>query len=195
MEFTPKQLKVLQIEGSGTVGPQEDIWQVYMDGASNYRGAGVGIILISLEGIRLENSFRLGFPASNTEAEYEALLMGLKMSRQVGATWVKLYCDSSLIVSQIIGKFKAKDQRIMSYLREVEKLKCQFKRLEILHISRRNNSHVDSLATLASSVEDPLPRMVTVEILPFSILTPSDKNLMLSIHSSVSWMDPIIAYL
>ena len=177
------------------MGPREDIWQVYMDGASNYRGAGVGIILISLEGIRLENSFRLGFPASNTEAEYEALLMGLKMSRQVGATWVKLYCDSSLIVSQIIGKFKAKDQRMMSYLREVEKLKCQFKRLEILHISRRNNSHVDSLATLASSVEDPLPRMVTVEILPFSSLTPSDKNLMLSIHSSVSWMDPIIAYL
>ena len=84
---------------------------------------------------------------------------------------------------------------MMSYLREVEKLKCQFKRLEILHISRRNNSHVDSLATLASSVEDPLPRMVTVEILPFSSLTPSDKNLMLSIHSSVSWMDPIIAYL
>ena len=83
----------------------------------------------------------------------------------------------------------------MSYLREVRILKCQFKMLKISHISRGNNSHVDTLATLASSVEDPLPRMVTVELLSFSSLTPTDKNLVLSIHPSISWMDPIIAYL
>ena len=74
-------------------------------------------------------------------------------------------------------------------------LKCQFKRLEISHISRGNNCHADSLATLASLVEDPFPRMVMVEPLPLSSLTTSDNNLVLSIRSSVSWMDPIIAYL
>ena len=77
-EFTPKQLEVLQIEESRTVGPQEDIWQVYVDGESNCQGTGAGIILISLEGIRVEKSLRLGFPASNNEAEYEALLAGSK---------------------------------------------------------------------------------------------------------------------
>ena len=94
-----------------------------------------------------------------------------------------------------MDEFEAKDQRMMSYLREVGMLKCQFKRLEISHISRGNNSHVESLAILASSVEDPLPRIVAVELLPFSNLTPSNKNLVLSIHLFVSWMDPIIAYL
>lgn len=84
---------------------------------------------------------------------------------------------------------------MMSHLREVGMLKCRFKRLEISHISRGNNCHADSLATLTSSVEYPFPRMVTVELLPFSNLTTFDNNLVLSIHSSVSWMDPIIAYL
>ena len=83
----------------------------------------------------------------------------------------------------------------MSYLREVGMLKCQFKRLKISHISRGKNNHANFLATLVSSMEDPLSRMVTVELLPFSNLTPSDKNLVLSIHSSVSWMDPNIVYL
>lgn len=93
-EFTPKLPKVLQIYEVRTVKTQEDIWQVYIDGASNYREAGVGIILISSEGIRVEKSFRLGFPISNNEEEYEALLVGLRMSKQIGAERVQLYCDS-----------------------------------------------------------------------------------------------------
>ena len=57
---------------------------MYVDGASNCRGAEVGIIIISLKGVRVEKSFRLGFLVSNNEVEYEALLAGLRMSRQVG---------------------------------------------------------------------------------------------------------------
>lgn len=98
---------------------REEIWQVYVDGASNCQGIGVGIILISLEGIRMEKSFRLGFPTFNNEVEYEALLAGLRMSKQVGEDRVQLYCDSRLVVSQIMGKFKAKDHKMISYLKEV----------------------------------------------------------------------------
>lgn len=52
------------------------MWQMYVDGASNCRGTGVGIFLISLKGIRVEKLFRLGFLTSNNEAEYKALLAG-----------------------------------------------------------------------------------------------------------------------
>ena len=52
---------------------------MYVNGVSNCRGVGVGIILISPEGIRVEKSFRLNFLTSNNEAEYEALLVGLRM--------------------------------------------------------------------------------------------------------------------
>ena len=54
---------------SATVAPS---WKVYMDGASNRKGAGVGIMLITLEKLIMEKLLRLGFLATNNEAEYEA---------------------------------------------------------------------------------------------------------------------------
>lgn len=97
---------------------------MYVDGALNCRGVGVRIILISLKGIRVEKSFWLGFHVSNNEAKYEALLVGLRMSKQIGEDRVQLYCDSRLVVSQVVGEFEAKNQRMMSYLREVGVMKC-----------------------------------------------------------------------
>lgn len=56
-----------------------------MDGVSNACGAGVGIVLVSPEGVRLEPSFRLRFRASNNEAEYEALIAGLRVAKKLDA--------------------------------------------------------------------------------------------------------------
>ena len=54
-------------------------WRVYIDGAMNHIGSGVGLVLISFERIIIEKSLRLGFLATNNEAEYEALLVGMNM--------------------------------------------------------------------------------------------------------------------
>ena len=80
-----------------------------MDGASSAMGAGAGIVIITLEGIRVKHSFRLGFKASNNEAEYEALLAGLRAVLDLGAWEVKVYLDSRLVVNQVEGSFEAKD--------------------------------------------------------------------------------------
>lgn len=74
-------------------------WCIYMDGASNRGGFGVGIVMISSKGVRLEKSLRLGFRASNNEAEYEALISGLKTAQQLGAEKVEIFSDSNLVVS------------------------------------------------------------------------------------------------
>jgi len=60
-------------------------WKVFVDGASSAMGAGARIVIITPEGIRLEHSFRLGFRTSNNEAEYEALLTGLRAVLDMGA--------------------------------------------------------------------------------------------------------------
>ena len=60
-------------------------WKVFVDGASSAMGANAGIVIITPEGIRLEHSFRLGFKASNNEAEYEALIARLKTVLDLGA--------------------------------------------------------------------------------------------------------------
>ena len=74
-------------------------WRVFVDGALSAMGAGAGIVIITPEGIRLEHSFRLGFKASNNEAEYEALIAGLKIALDLGAQNVEVYSDSRLVVN------------------------------------------------------------------------------------------------
>ena len=64
----------------GTISVQEPSrWKVYVDGAANQRGSRVGLVLISPKKIIIEKSLRLGFLATNNEAEYEALLQGMTM--------------------------------------------------------------------------------------------------------------------
>ena len=72
-----------------------------MDGALSAIGAGAGIVIITSEGIRLEHSFRLGFRATNNEAEYETLLAKLRTVLSMGARDVEVNSDSRLVVSQV----------------------------------------------------------------------------------------------
>ena len=80
-----------------------------MDGASSAIGAGAGIFIISPEGVKVERSFRLGFKASNNEAEYEALLVGLRVVLSLGVADLEVYFDSRLVVSQVKASFEVKD--------------------------------------------------------------------------------------
>ena len=77
------------------------IWKVYVDEAANQRGSGVGLVLISLEKLTIEKSLKLGFSATNNEAEYEALLEGISMVQKMGGNAIKVFSDSRLVVGQI----------------------------------------------------------------------------------------------
>ena len=69
----------------GVISPQESlIWKVFVNGAANHRGSGVELVMISPERITIEKSLRLGSSATNNEAEYEALLVGMTMVQKMG---------------------------------------------------------------------------------------------------------------
>ena len=61
----------------------------------------MGLVLISLEGITIEKSMRLGFLATNNEAEYEVLLVGMIMVQKLGGKVVKVFSNSTLVVGQV----------------------------------------------------------------------------------------------
>ena len=89
------------------------MWKLIVDEASNRHGAGLGIVLISPDAwLWSEQAINLGFPASNNEAEYEALLAGLKSAFYMKATELMVYSDSQLVVNQISGDYEAKDDRM-----------------------------------------------------------------------------------
>ena len=106
-----------------------------MDGALSVMGAGVGIVIITPEGIRLEHSFRLGFKASNNEAEYEALITGLKIVLDLGARNVEVYSDSRLVVNQVQGNFEARDSRMKEYLKVAKQIMAKFSMTSVTQVS------------------------------------------------------------
>jgi ribonuclease HI len=75
------------------------VWTMYFDGSKRVQGVGAGVVLISPQGDKLKYVLRMSFPqASNNEAQYEALLHGMKMAKACGATRLKIFGDSNLIV-------------------------------------------------------------------------------------------------
>ena len=126
-------------------------WEVYVDGASNQKGLRVGLVLISLEKVIVEKSLRLGFLTTNNEVEYEALMMEMVMVQKMGGKSIKVFSDLRLVVSQVKGQFKAKDERMQGYLSQVKCLQSEFDSFYLMHIPRNGNTHVDSLAMLATS--------------------------------------------
>ena len=96
-----------------------DSFRLFVDGSSNRQGVGAGVLLISPDGEIIEQFIRLWFKASNNEAEYEALIVGLKLAAAVEADEVIVFCDSQLIVNQSIGEFVARDERMTAYAKAV----------------------------------------------------------------------------
>ena len=136
----------------GSITPQEPLyWKVYVDGVANQRGSGVGLVLISPEKLTIEKSLRLGFSATNNEAEYEALLEGMSMVQRMGGKAVKMFSDSRLVVGQVKGELEAKDEKMQGYLSQVRHLQSRFELFNLLHVPRSGNTHADSLATFATS--------------------------------------------
>lgn len=74
----------------------------------------------------MEKSLRLGFHASNNEAEYEALIAGLRVVQKLDAKEVKVFLDSKLVVSQIKGSFEMKDSHMSQYLKFFSVLRPNF---------------------------------------------------------------------
>ena len=74
------------------------------------------MVFHSLEGDKVECMIRLGFPTTNNEAEYEALIAGLDLAKAAGAKNLVVYCDSQVVTSQVNGDYECKNERMKKYL-------------------------------------------------------------------------------
>ena len=175
--------------------PKPLCWKVYIDGAANQRGSGVGLVLVSPEKTIIEKSLRLGFSITNNEAEYEVMLQGMTMVRKMGGKIVKMFSDSRLVVGQVKGELEARDARMQEYLSRVKRLQPGFNLFNLSHISKSGNTHADSLATLTTSLVGGLPRIILVEHLDRAGEVAKDTVRIHEIRVGPSWMDPIIKFL
>ena len=98
----------------------------------------------------IEHLLTLSFPTSNNQAEYEALLAGLRLAEDLGAREIQIFTYSQLVASQVQGGYHAKDNNLIEYLNLVKEHMKKFDRAEITHVPREQNTRADILSKLAS---------------------------------------------
>jgi ribonuclease HI len=108
-------------------------------------------LLISPQGDKLKYVLRMSFPqASNNEAEYEALLHGMKMAKACGATQLKFFGDSNLVVQQVMNKCDAISDNMTAYRNLYYYLEGTFDGCEVSHVSRASNEEANNVANIGS---------------------------------------------
>ena len=94
----------------------------------------------------------------------------------MGGRAVEMFSNSRLVVGQVKGELVARETRMQEYLGQVRRIQTKFESFDLSHIPRSGNTHVDSLATLATSSTHNLPRVIIVKDL--CIPTPTKKELL-----------------
>jgi len=116
-------------------------------------------------GVLIEQSLRFTFKASNNQAEYEALIAGILLAKEMGAKLLMAKSDSLLVTAQVTDEFQAKDLQTAAYLEYVQELRRSFVLFEVVHVPREQNARADLLAKLASSGNGCRQRTVIQETL------------------------------
>nr|KYP43561.1 Retrovirus-related Pol polyprotein from transposon 17.6 [Cajanus cajan] len=155
-ELTPTSVDELQV------------WTLYVDGSSNSKGAGAGIILEGPNQVTLEQSLKFSFKVTNNQAEYEALLVRLRLAHDLGARRVSCNSDSKLMISS-------------------------FDEFTIQHVPREQNTRVDLLSKLTSTKHPGQHQTIIQETLHSPSL--DDKVVNTSDNEEKGWMTGIWNYL
>ncbi|GKA71894.1 reverse transcriptase domain-containing protein, partial [Tanacetum coccineum] len=140
-------------------------WKLFTDGDASSDDSGAGLMLIDPEGKEYTYALRFGFETTNNKAEYEALLVRLRISQEMEITSLAIFVDSQLLVNQIKE-----------------------------HIRRNQNKKADTLSKLASMTFEHLTKEVLVEVLPKQSIEEKE-ILQVETKEGESWVTPIHEYL
>ncbi|XP_074346647.1 uncharacterized protein LOC141685446 [Apium graveolens] len=179
-----------EIVPKGT-NPETDFWKLYVDGSSTAGRSGAGLILISPEGFTIQQAITFAFKATNNQAEYEALISGLKLAKSLGISKMTVYSDSHIVVKQTSGEYIATDPTLAQYQAMVRNILEATPDITILQINREENSKADELSKLVQNTSDLAGSVYFKEL-----RVPSTERVeVLCIGTPDNWMTPYIAYL
>jgi ribonuclease HI len=126
-------------------------WTMYFDGSLNLDGGSAGVLFISPRGEQLKYILQILWEVSNNEAEYEALLHGLRLAISLGIKRLLVYGDSLIVVQQVNKEWDCNKETMGAYVQEVRKLENKFSSLEVHHVVLEHNVGTDILSKLRST--------------------------------------------
>ncbi|XP_074363589.1 uncharacterized protein LOC141707943 [Apium graveolens] len=129
-------------------------WTLKVDGSSTSERWGAGLILKSPERFNIQTAISFGFPATNNQAEYEALIAGLKLSSILRLQDLKIYSDSHIVVKQTNEEYIAKDPFLEKYQALVQSYLASIPKYQVLQICREENEEAEILSKLVRNSSD-----------------------------------------
>ncbi|XP_071688182.1 uncharacterized protein [Rutidosis leptorrhynchoides] len=191
---TSKMETTEKVDHPQSVKASNHVWELHTDGASSEEGVGAGLVLTSPEGEEHTYVLRFCFYAFNNEAEYEALLFGIRIASEMGIKHLHAYVGSQIVAQQVNGGFEAKDISMKQYLQLVEKISKNFETLEVVQIPRNKNKKTDVLSKLATLTFDHLHKKVLVEVLKDKSV--DEKVVVATVEGrEPCWITPYVKYL
>ncbi len=122
-----------------------------VDGASrgNPGEAGCGAVIYDEQGEILKELTSYLGSSTNNVAEYQGLLMGLEGVIKLGGKKLQIRSDSELLVRQLNGVYRVKDEKLKVLYRKALDLLGRLEAYRIIHVRREYNKLADRLANLA----------------------------------------------
>lgn len=122
--------------------------RLHTDGGArgNPGPAGIGAVLVDEQGEVLGEIAEGIGSTTNNVAEYKALIAGLEMALEKGVTEIDVFLDSQLVVSQVKGDWKIKNERLRGLAAKAEILFGRFEKKSLQHVRREKNADADKLA-------------------------------------------------
>ena len=123
---------------------------ILVDGGArgNPGPGGIGVVVLDSGGQTVDEIAESIAPCTNNEAEYQAVLRGIRRAQQLGARALTIKSDSELLVNQLTGVYRVKSPNLLPLCRQVMSLLRQFARWRAVRIPREENTRADTLANL-----------------------------------------------
>jgi ribonuclease HI len=95
---------------------------MYFNECYTLKGVGTGVMLIPPEGDILKYAIQLDFSTTNNIAEYEGLVTGLWLAKELGIRWLLIKGDSQLVAKKVQKEYDYNNDKMTRYLAEVRKM-------------------------------------------------------------------------
>ncbi|GJX96946.1 reverse transcriptase domain-containing protein [Tanacetum coccineum] len=157
--------------------------------ASSLKGVETSLVLIF--GMEYTYAVWLTFPSTNNEAEYEALLVRLRLAWKIKVQTLDVKVDSKLVACQLNKYFVASNEGMEKYLAKAKEQAPLFKKFLIKNIPRNQNQKGDMLSKLASVAFNHMTKEILIEVLNAKYVDVQEVSMIVK-EKEDNWMTPII---